>query len=107
MEITQRGIFILCITCGLVLKNSHTIKQRHVQSSPNPPEPFQVEYGAWVAADVALYRPVPTRSRVDEPRPALPGVARHRSAGCRLPAEAAGDVEVRLNGKLTVTHKRI
>lgn len=47
-----------------------------------------------MAADVALHRLVPAQSRVDEPRSALPGVPRQRSAGRRLPAEAAGDAEV-------------
>lgn len=66
----------------------------------------QVEFGAWVAADVALHRPVPAQSRLEEPRPALPGVPRHRSNGCRLPAEAPGDDKVRPQGKLTVAHDR-
>lgn len=47
-----------------------------------------------MAADVALLRLVPAQSRVEEPHSALPGVPRQRSAGRRLPAEAAGDAEV-------------
>ncbi len=54
----------------------------------------QVEHGAWVAADVAVFRLVPAKSRFDETRSALPGVAAPRSAGCWLPAEAAGHVQV-------------
>lgn len=66
----------------------------------DPPEPSQVEHGAWVAADVALHRLVPAQSRVEEPHSALPGVPRQRSAGRRLPAEAAGDAEVRAESKI-------
>lgn len=95
----QLWIFSLCITSGLGLTNSHTIKQRHVQSSRPSPEPSQVEHGAWLAADVALHGPVPAQSRADEPRQALPGVTLQGWAGCRLPAEARGDAEVRLKGK--------
>lgn len=73
------------------------------QSSLNPPEPSQVEHGAWVAADVALYGPVPAQSRVEWPRSPLPGVPRQRSAGSRLPAEAAGDAEVGLKVKYAAT----
>lgn len=70
-----------------------------MQSSLPPPEPSQVEYGAWVAADVALHGPVPAQSRAGEPRQALPGVAPQGRAGRRLPAEAGGDAEVRPKGK--------
>lgn len=47
-----------------------------------------------MAADVAVFRLVPAKSRFDETRSALPGVAAPRSAGCWLPAEAAGHVQV-------------
>lgn len=61
----------------------------------SPPLLSQVECGAWVAADVALFRLVPAQSKVDDTRAELLGVAVQRSAGGRLPAENAGDAEVR------------
>lgn len=48
-----------------------------------------------MAADVALFGLVPAQSKVDDTRAGLPGVAAQRSAGSRLPAEDAGDAEVR------------
>lgn len=61
----------------------------------SPPLLSQVERGAWVAADVALFGLVPAQSKVDDTCAELPGVAAQRSAGGGLPAENAGDAEVR------------
>lgn len=63
----------------------------------------QVEYGTWVAADVALFRLVPAESQFDELHSALPGVTAQRSTGCWLPAEAAGDAKVRLELETEIT----
>lgn len=55
---------------------------------------FQLERGAWLAADVALLGLIPTQQELDDTCSQLPEVAAPRSAGCGLPAEDWGDAEV-------------
>lgn len=57
---------------------------------------LQFEYGAWVAADVAVFRLVPAQLGFIEIHTALPGVAAQIPTGCSLPGEAAGDLQVSL-----------
>lgn len=82
-------------------RTERKIKSQHIQSSVHFPVSLalphsQVEYGAWMAAHVAVFRLVPAQSEFDETHSALPGVAAQRTTGFRLPAEAAVDVQVRL-----------
>lgn len=89
-----------------MLNRSHK-KSRRIKSHIVPPPshplpvalalpPSQVEYGAWVAAHVAVFGLVPAQSQFAETHSALPGVAAQRPAGSWLPEEAAPDVQVRL-----------
>lgn len=54
----------------------------HESSPPSLALPHsQAEYGAWVAADVAVFRLVHAQSQFDETHSTLPGVAAKRPAG--------------------------
>lgn len=59
-----------------------------------------------MAADVAVFRLVPAQSEFDETHSTLPGVAAQRPAGCRLPAAAAGDAQVRLEIETEMKNQR-